>query len=92
MNAAAFEAALRADGFAEVETKTVKALPPSKLHTHPFDVRALVLDGEITITSEGADRVYRAGGVFTMAAGCEHAESYGANGLSYVVGRRRKQA
>lgn len=89
MDIPAFEAALKRDGFTEIETKTVKALPPSKPHTHPFDVRALVLGGEITITSEGADRVYRAGDTVTMAAGCEHAETYGAAELRYIIGRRK---
>ncbi|HJQ56763.1 MAG TPA: cupin domain-containing protein [Vineibacter sp.] len=87
MDAAAFEAALRRDGFTEIETKTVEAKPPSQPHAHPYDVRALVLDGEITLTSEGAARVYRAGDSFNMAAGCVHAENYGPN-LTYIFGRR----
>jgi quercetin dioxygenase-like cupin family protein len=88
MDATTFEAALRQDGFTEVERKTVEPRLPSKPHSHPFDVRALVLDGEITLSSEGADRVYRAGDIFTMAAGCVHSETYGPNGLTYVIGRR----
>jgi quercetin dioxygenase-like cupin family protein len=89
MDAAAFEAELREDGFTEIETKSLSPRPPSTPHSHPFDVRALVLGGEITLTSDGADRVYRAGDVFSMAAGCVHSEIYGASGLTYVIGRRR---
>jgi quercetin dioxygenase-like cupin family protein len=92
MDAAAFEAALRRDGFTEIETKTVPAKPPSTPHAHAYDVRALVLEGEITLTSEGTTRRYGAGEVFTMAAGCAHAETYGPAGLTFIVGRRHPSA
>lgn len=88
MNPDDFQTALRADGFADVDTRS---LPPSQVnpqHAHPFAVRALVLEGEITLTVDGEARLYRSGDVFTMAAGCEHAEQVGASGVSYLVGRR----
>jgi quercetin dioxygenase-like cupin family protein len=88
MDSAAFEAQLRQDGF-EVETKQVPWREPSREHDHPFDVRALVLGGEITLTVAGAPRTYRAGEVFSMPAGCRHAEAYGAEGLHYILGRRQ---
>lgn len=83
-----FQTALRADGFADVDTRS---LPPAQMnaqHSHPFAVRALVLEGEITLTVDGKAQVYRGGDVFTMAAGCEHAEQVGASGVSYMVGRK----
>ena len=52
-------------------------------------MRALVLDGEITLTVSGDARTYRSGDVFTMAAGCAHAESVGPDGVRYLVGRRK---
>jgi quercetin dioxygenase-like cupin family protein len=58
-------------------------------HDHPFEVRALVLDGEIALTVGGVKRSYGAGEVFAMAAGCRHAEDVGARGVRYLVGRRR---
>ncbi len=83
-----FKTALLADGFADVDTRS---LPPSQVnppHSHPFAVRALILEGEITLTVAGEARLYRGGDVFTMAAGCEHAEQVGAAGVSYMVGRK----
>jgi quercetin dioxygenase-like cupin family protein len=50
----------------------------------------VVLDGEITLTVSGDARTYRAGDIFTMAAGCAHAESVGPAGVKYLVGRRKQ--
>jgi quercetin dioxygenase-like cupin family protein len=83
-----FQADLQRDGFAEIDTRS---LPPGQFnptHSHPFEVRAMVLDGEITLTYDGATHVYRSGDVFSMAPGCEHAEQVGGAGVSYMVGRR----
>jgi len=86
---AAFEAELRRDGF-EVEAKDVPERPTTPEHEHPFDVRALVLEGGITLTVAGQATRYGSGQVFTMPAGCRHAEAIGPEGMSYIVGRRRK--
>ena len=61
-------------------------------HAHPFEVRALVLDGQISLSVAGVARSYGKGEVFTMAAGCRHAEEIGAEGVRYLVGRRRVSA
>jgi quercetin dioxygenase-like cupin family protein len=53
-------------------------------------VRAKVLAGEITLTHAGASRTYRTGEVFSMEAGCEHAEQCGPVGVTYTVGRKHK--
>ena len=82
-----FEFALRRDGF-DVQRNTV---PPGTVvgeHAHPFDVRALVLDGEITLTLEGVDYAYREGDIFVLPAGHRHAEAVGPTGVDYLVGRR----
>ena len=85
----AFEAALRADGYSEVLTREMAAGTHVDTHHHPFDVRALMLSGELALSCEGQTRTYRAGEVFTMAAGLLHAEQFGATAASYLVGRRR---
>jgi uncharacterized cupin superfamily protein len=89
MKDAHFEFALRRDGFDDIERKN---LPPGTLvpeHAHPFDVRALVLDGEIRLTVEGDEYAYREGDIFVMPAGHRHAEAVGPDGVDYLVGRRR---
>jgi quercetin dioxygenase-like cupin family protein len=84
---AQFESALRRDGFA-IERKFVPPLTVVSEHAHPFDVRALVLNGEITLTVEGENHAYREGDIFVVPAGHRHAESVGPAGVDYLVGRR----
>ena len=89
MNETEFETALKRAGYVDVERKQVPPDHVTEPHAHPFDVRALVLAGEVTLTSQGESRTYRAGSVFEMAAGCEHSERHGSEGTKYLVGRRR---
>ena len=87
MKEAQFESALHRDGF-DVERRS---LPPGTVvaeHAHAFDVRALVLNGEITLTVEGVEYAYREGDIFVLPAGHRHAESVGPAGVDYLVGRR----
>jgi len=85
-----FEDDLKRDGFVEIETKSAESNKHVGDHSHPFDVRAKVLAGEITLTCAGVSRSYRAGDVFSMEAGCEHAEQCGPAGVTYTVGRKYK--
>ena len=91
MDIASFETSLRADGYQEIETKRLPQTHNAE-HAHPFDVRALVLEGQISLSVAGEARTYAKGDVFTMAADCRHAEEIGAVGVQYVVGRRRRAA
>ncbi len=83
-----FASQLAVEGYDEVLTKTMPAGPEVPAHTHPFAVKALVIDGTITLGVAGQRTDYKAGDVFTMAPGCEHTEWYGEAGVTYVVGRR----
>lgn len=86
-----FQVALRRDGFEVLDNK----LPPGMVvpeHALPFDVRALVLDGEITITVEGIEYAYREGDIFVVPAGHRHGEAVGDAGVHYLVGRRSAPA
>ena len=82
-----FETALRREGF-EVERRTLSPLTLVGEHAHPYDVRALVLNGEITLTVEGVEYAYREGDLFVLPAGHRHAEAVGPAGVDYLVGRR----
>ncbi len=57
-------------------------------HAHPFEAKALVVDGEIHIRVGGEERLYGVGDVFHLRANERHAERYGPNGVQYLVGRR----
>jgi quercetin dioxygenase-like cupin family protein len=89
MDTAEFESTLGRDGFNEIQTKTLPAGYSVTEHHHPFDVRALVIAGEIVLTVDGVQHAYREGDVFVMAAGREHRENVGPAGVRYVVGRRQ---
>lgn len=88
MDATRFEARLRAEGFPEIRTNALEPHRHNDEHSHPFDVLALVLEGDITLTVDGAARIYRAGDEFSMKAGCKHVEDAGPQGVKYLVGRR----
>jgi quercetin dioxygenase-like cupin family protein len=83
-----FEAALRRDGF-DIGHQALAAGAVVAEHAHPFDVRALVLNGEITLTVDGVEYAYREGDIFVLPAGHRHAEAVGPAGVDYLVGRRR---
>jgi cupin domain len=51
-------------------------------HVHEFDARVLILEGEMTIISNGAEQTYRAGDTFAMNAGRWHAQQGGPQGCS----------
>jgi quercetin dioxygenase-like cupin family protein len=88
MEVAAFKQRLRREGYIEGDVKAMEPGLTVAEHDHPCDVCALVLDGEIGLTVEGNETLYRPGDVFTMAAGCLHAERIGQAGVRYLVGRR----
>ena len=88
MDTTRFEVGLVEDGYRDIETKALRSDYRAREHSHDFDVRAMVLAGEITLTWNGATRSFATGDVFTMDAGCPHAEAAGPEGVRYLVGRR----
>jgi quercetin dioxygenase-like cupin family protein len=91
MNRVEFETALREEGYQEVADRRMEANKTNPEHSHEFDARLFVLEGEITITCEGVERTYHAGDTFAMSAGCRHTEQCGPEGVRYLAGRRYQQ-
>ena len=56
-------------------------------HTHPFSVRALVVQGEMWLTCGADPRHLRAVDRFELDADVPHAERYGDAGATYWVAR-----
>lgn len=83
-----FAAALRQDGFTEFVTVERPAGEALGEHTHPFEARALILAGDITVVAADGARRYGVGEVFHLRAGQPHSESYGPAGVKYLVGRK----
>src|SRR6516162_4496180 len=88
VNRAEFETECRAQGYHEIVDRRMEANTTNAEHSHEFDARLLVLEGEMTVVSEGQERTYRPGDSFAMTAGCRHAECSGPEGTRYLAGRR----
>ena len=89
MNSEQFIQSLRQDGFPEpVE---VQQVPNGQLgtHEHPFEVRALVVEGCITIVVDGISKDYNSGDVFQLDLMQPHTESYGPQGVKYLASRKQ---
>ena len=56
-------------------------------HSHPFAVKALVIDGSINITIQDNRKTYSIGDVFQLGFEEPHSESYGATGVVYLASR-----
>lgn len=87
MDTAAFEASLESAGYEVAMSKAT----PNKItspHAHEYDVRALVISGELTLVTDGRRAPTRTGDIFEMPAGCEHSEQHGPAGSESLVGRR----
>ncbi|MBL0087249.1 MAG: AraC family transcriptional regulator [Ideonella sp.] len=83
-----FEASSKAEGFDEVLERRWPAHSTQQTHTHPFDVKALVVDGQLWLTVGKSTRHLRAGDDFELARNVEHSERYGVEGATYWVARR----
>jgi quercetin dioxygenase-like cupin family protein len=89
MNSEEFLQLLCRDGFPEpVE---VQQAPKGRLgiHEHPFEVKALVVEGDITIVIDGLSKNYRTGEIFHLELKQPHAESYGSDGVKYLASRKQ---
>ncbi|WHQ74612.1 cupin [Pantoea sp. Lij88] len=57
-------------------------------HVHPFEALALILSGDITISTEQGDTTYHPGETFHLQPNELHREAFGAQGVSYLAGRK----
>jgi quercetin dioxygenase-like cupin family protein len=88
MDVDGFKRELAEMGFNEVLTRVWPANLVIETHTHDFEVRALVLEGEFVLGCDGQDKLLRPGDVFTLDAKHPHSERYGPQGATYLVGRK----
>lgn len=83
-----FVGRLQAEGFSTVVTVEREAGGGLDAHTHPFEAWALVLDGDIVISTNNTECRYAAGETFRLGANQLHTERYGPQGVRYLVGRK----
>jgi quercetin dioxygenase-like cupin family protein len=84
----AFETEARSQGFDEVLERRWEPGLVIESHTHPFAVRALVVQGEMWLTVGADVRHLRPGDEFALDHQEPHAERYGAEGATYWAARR----
>lgn len=83
-----FKKELADSGFTEAKAGQYEPNCFNDWHAHDFDVRGLVLAGEMTITIAGEGRIFRPGEVFTMPIEAPHQERVGPDGCEYLYGAR----
>ncbi len=88
MDRQVFEAELKREGYDEILAGNTPGPKHNAEHSHPYDVKAMVIDGAITLAWEGKTQTFRPGEVFTMARGCPHTETFGPEGAATLVGRK----
>lgn len=88
MQRKAFIDTLKREGFLEIVTVTREAGGAMDTHGHPFESKALILDGELTLRIGDSERCYVAGDVLHLRNNEQHAERYGPRGVQYLVGRK----
>jgi hypothetical protein len=88
LSLADFEASARADGYDEFLERQWQPGMVLDTHSHPFDARAVVTQGEMWLTQQGTTRHLTPGDTFTLARDEAHAERYGPHGAIYWVARR----
>ena len=83
-----FTAQALAEGFDEVLERTWAPLTVLDSHTHPFALKALVVQGEMWLRVGQQTQHLLAGDEFALEREVPHAERYGAEGATYWVARR----
>ena len=59
-------------------------------HTHPFEVKALVVSGQIDLVVDGVSTSYISGELFHLLENQVHTERYGNNGVQYLASRKNQ--
>lgn len=88
LNFEAFKKQSLAAGFDEVLERHWDANVLLDTHTHPFDVQAVVTQGDMWLTHDGQTQHLKTGSTFALARDVPHAEKYGEQGATYWVARR----
>jgi quercetin dioxygenase-like cupin family protein len=83
-----FEAARKAEGYEQVLVREWKADQIVPTHTHPFDAKAVVVQGEMWLSCGSETKHLKTGDGFELAREIPHDERYGPEGATFWVARR----
>lgn len=82
-----FRSVALAEGFDEVLERVWAADTELAEHTHPYAVKAKLVQGEMWLTVGGQTQHLRPGDLFELERGEAHTERYGSEGATYWVAR-----
>ncbi len=88
MNEKEWERKLREEGFTHVFVWRDDANVFYPDHTHSGTTAHIILEGEMTLTTEGKTRTYRVGDRCDVAANGVHSAKMGPTGCKYIVGEK----
>lgn len=88
MDDASFRAELARQGYDEPEVIERQPGHHNPEHIHDFAVSALVLAGELRVTTAAGTTTCKVGDTFLLGAGISHSEQYGPDGARVVFARR----
>ena len=67
---------------------TKKASGKMGAHAHQFEPMALITEGEMSIEIDGVISRYQVGDIFHLQPNQLHSETYGPQGVTYLVSRK----
>lgn len=88
MNEKELEEKLKSEGFSGVFVHTDRPGAYYPDHTHTGVTAHIVLEGEITVTSEGKTETFEPGQRFDVPAGAVHSAEIGPSGCRYMIGEK----
>jgi mannose-6-phosphate isomerase-like protein (cupin superfamily) len=88
MNLAQLEELLHSEGFANTYVWQDGPNANYSDHTHASETAHIILDGEMSLTMDGARRTYRAGERCDVPAGAVHSAQMGPQGCRYLIGEK----
>ena len=83
-----WEKKLREEGFRNVYVWSDGPNANYPEHTHPVTTAHIVLDGEMTLTTEGKAQTFRPGERFDVPAHAVHSARIGPGGCQYMIGEK----
>ncbi len=88
MDAKVWEKRLREEGFGHIFTWQDAPRAHYPDHTHAMTTAHVILDGEMTLTSEGKARTFKTGERCDVPAETVHSATMGPNGCRYMIGEK----
>ena len=88
MDLSQFKRQAKRDGYLETFEKSMGPSEAKSEHSHPFDLRGIVLEGQLRIDCKEMPQACAPGEVFVLDRDIRHREVAGPQGARYFVAKR----